>query len=58
MIRTNCMCSVECAEAAWNYNSGGIVHYKSPAFVLFILYGGKRIPWHAGHPGEGDHSST
>ena len=25
--------SVKCAEAAWNYKAGGIVHLKSPAFV-------------------------
>ena len=23
--------SVKCAEAAWNYKAGGIVHLKSPA---------------------------
>ena len=22
VIRTDCMCSVKCAEAAWNYKSG------------------------------------
>ena len=33
MIRNNCICSVKCAEAAWNYKSGGIVHYKSIYFL-------------------------
>ena len=38
VIRTDCMCSVKCAEAAWNYKSGRyIVHYKLPAFYLFYF---------------------
>ena len=28
--------SVKCAEAAWNYKAGGIVHLKSPAFFFFF----------------------
>ena len=30
--------SVKCAEAAWNYKAGGIVHLKSPAFFCFVLF--------------------
>ena len=29
--------SVKCAEAAWNYKAGGIVHLKSPAFFVFVF---------------------
>ena len=36
VIRTNCTCSVKCAEAVWK--SGGIVHYKSPAFIYKYVY--------------------
>ena len=34
VIRTYRMCSVKCAEAAWNYKSGRHMHYKLPAFIL------------------------
>ena len=31
--------SVKCAEAAWNYKSGGVVHLKSPAgFVCVCVW--------------------
>ena len=29
--------SVKCAEAAWNYKAGAIVHLKSPAFFFHML---------------------
>ena len=37
-IRTNCMCSVKCAEAAWNYKSGGIVHYNHLHLFFIFLF--------------------
>ena len=31
--------SVKCAEVAWNYKAGGIVHLKSPAFAcVWVCY--------------------
>ena len=31
--------SLKCAEAAWNYETGGVVHLKSSAFFfLFFLF--------------------
>ena len=29
---------VKCAEAAWNYKAGGIVHLKSPAFFFSFFF--------------------
>ena len=36
VIRTDYMCSVKCAEAAWKITSQeGIMHYTLPAFICF-----------------------
>ena len=31
--------SVKCAEAAWNYKAGGVVHLKSPAVFVVVVVG-------------------
>ena len=37
MNRTYCMCSVKCAEPREITSQGGIVPYKSPAFIIIYF---------------------
>ena len=32
------ICNIKCAEAAWNYKAGGVVHLKSPAVFFIFKY--------------------
>ena len=44
--------SVKCAEAAWNYKSGGVVHLKSPVgfFPSFFFFWSCDCPLTLTHP--------
>ena len=38
VIRTNCMCSVKCAEAAWNYKSGRLGNSRHSALQITCIF--------------------